>query len=144
MNKYIIFLILLFLSFLIFYYIKNPLTPTAIINGHKIYLELAVTPKEKELGLSYRKSLPSDHGMLFTYDHKEKYGFWMNQMNFPLDFVWIDGNIVADITRNVPVLTNGQFTTLQPKVEINKILELNSGIIDKLSIKIGDAIIFKQ
>ena len=40
-------------------------TPTATINNHVFKLEIAKTPKEKEVGLSAKKTLEKDFGMLF-------------------------------------------------------------------------------
>ena len=61
-----------------------------VIRNTTIPVELAVTAKEKERGLSGRKELKSGTGMLFLNDHKEVYPYWMKEMQFPLDFVWID------------------------------------------------------
>jgi uncharacterized protein len=146
MNKYwkILIFLLLLIVILYMYYRKYPLQPSIIINNRKIVLELAVTDTEKEKGLGYRKILPDDHGMLFLYDHKEYFPFWMKGMNFPLDFVWISGNTVADVTAEVPILTNNQVTVVKPNVQVDKILELNSGSILKYNIKIGDRVIFKN
>ena len=129
---------------LIAYYRKNPLQPALIINNHRIIVEVAVTEAEKERGLGYRDSLPPDHGMIFLYDHKDYFPFWMKGMNFPLDFVWIDGDTVVDITPEVPVLTGNQISLIKPKVPVDKILELNSGAIMVYGIKIGDKVTFKN
>ncbi len=73
--KKIIGLLFLLIAFTGWYYWKNPLQTEVEVRGQKIIVELAVTPKEKERGLSFRNTLAPDHGMLFAYDHKEPYGF---------------------------------------------------------------------
>lgn len=114
------------------------------MNGHTFLLELALTPEEKQRGLSGRDSLPQNHAMLFPYDHKELYGFWMKDMRFPLDFLWIDGNTIVDITKHVPAPTGStQPVSLQPGKPVDKILELNAGVADSIGAKIGDTVIFK-
>jgi uncharacterized protein len=142
--KILIFLVLFIIIILIagLYYLNNPLGPKAVINGQIVYLEIAASPEEKQRGLSYRDKLAFDHGMLFIYDHKERFGFWMNEMRFPLDFIWIDGNTVVDLSKNVLIQTNGKTTTLQPIVSVDRILEVNAGYIQKNNIKIGDKITF--
>lgn len=136
-------LIILF-GFAVYYYIQHPLTATATINNETFILELAVTPQEKETGLGGKKMLLPKHGMLFNYDHKEQFGFWMKDMQFPLDFVWIDGTKVVDLTQNVPVFTNGKITTVQPSMPIDKVLELNAGEVEQYNIKIGDTVVFNK
>ena len=38
-------------------------------------VELAVTPKERERGLMFRKNLDPDKGMLFIFEKEGRYGF---------------------------------------------------------------------
>jgi uncharacterized protein len=145
-KKYKIILIIpvLLLLVSIIYYKFNPLRPKVIINGHAIYVELAITGQEKERGLGYRKNLAPDNGMIFVYDHKEIYPFWMKGMNFALDFIWIDGNKIVDLSSDIPILTNNQISVIKPKVPVDKILEVNAGTISQLGIKIGDFAKFKN
>lgn len=126
------------------YYIRHPLGKKAIINGHAINLEIAVTTAEKEKGLGGRDSLPTDNGMLFVYQHKDRYGFWMKGMRFPLDYIWIDGTTVVDLSKNVPPpkTPTEQPVSLAPLVPVDKVLEVNAGVVDKLGIRTGDTVRF--
>ncbi len=126
------------------YYIRQPLGKKAIINGHTIRLEVAVTSAEKEKGLGDRDSLASDSGMLFVYPHKDRYGFWMKGMRFPLDFIWIDGTTVVDLSEQVPAPSTDtkQPVSLAPKVPVDKVLEVNAGTISRLGVKVGDMVKF--
>jgi uncharacterized membrane protein (UPF0127 family) len=126
------------------YYRKHPLTASVIINNQRIYVELAVTPSEKDRGLGYRTRLAPDHGMMFLFDHQDTYPFWMKGMNFPLDYIWIEGNRIVDLSANVPVIIKNQINTLKPKVPVDKVLEVNAGTISKYHFKIGDTVIFKN
>ena len=46
-------------------------------------------------------TFPDGVGMLFVFNSPGQYSFWMKDMHFPLDMVWIDSDkIVADISRN--------------------------------------------
>ena len=144
-KKTAIFCAVLFGIFTIFYYSRNPLTPKVKIGETVFSVELALTSREKERGLGYRKGMKDMHGMLFVYDHKEKFPFWMKGMRFPLDFVWIDGNTIVDLTKNVPVepiVNNEYLTSYAPKVPVDKILELNAGTIDRYGIVIGQTVEF--
>jgi uncharacterized protein len=141
----IIFAAALFL-FTIYFYIRHPIGEKAVIRGHTINLILAVTEAEKEKGLGYRDSLAEDSGMLFVYDHPERYGFWMKGMRFPLDFIWINGNKVADLSLNIPQPADdaAQPVSLAPAVPADKVLEVNAGVIESLGIRVGDLVQFSN
>lgn len=110
---------------------------TVNINGHIVNVEIAETSKQRELGLSGRQSLASDAGMLFVFEEPDRYGFWMKDMNFPLDFIWIKDSKVIEITSNVPE-TN--LNIYKPKEAVDKVLEVNAGWASKNQINIGDSI----
>lgn len=144
-KKYIIPAVILFFLFLIFvtfYYLRYPLRPKVRINKTEFTIELALSPQEKALGLGQRDSMPQRYGMLFLFDHTGIHPFWMKGMRFPLDFIWIRDDRIVDLTPNVPLLTAGDITRVRPKAEINKVLELNAGEIDRFDLKIGDKVEF--
>ncbi len=144
MKKILLISIIFLLLFTLYFYIRRPLSAKAVIHGHTIYLELAVTEQEREKGLGYRDSLPANGGMLFVFQTKDRYGFWMKGMRFPLDFIWIDGNKLADLSRNIPMPANddAQPVSLAPNEPADKILEVNAGVIDRIGVKIGDIVQF--
>lgn len=146
MKKILIAAILLLVGFSVWFYIRHPIGEKAIINGHTIKLELAVTEAEKEKGLGYRDSLAADDGMLFVYDNPQRYGFWMKGMKFPLDFIWINGNVVADISQNIPppVSPTARPVSLTPSVPADKVLEVNAGVVQSLGIRVGDLVQFEN
>ena len=114
------------------------------IRGQVFKIETADNDAAREMGLGYRASLPRDCGMLFVFDRKERHTFWMKGMRFPLDFLWIDGTRVADITQNVPrpsVLAE-KLPVYSPKVAVDKVLELNAGVVKKSGISVGDTVSF--
>ncbi|MFH0863622.1 MAG: DUF192 domain-containing protein [Candidatus Gottesmanbacteria bacterium] len=113
--------------------------PFLTINKQKIFLEVAKTAEEHERGLSYRENIPINQGMLFIFAKSGNYSFWMKDMKFDLDFIYINGSIIVDVVENVPYPKSSE----QPKIivakhEFDKVLEVNSGTINRLKIKIGD------
>jgi len=143
-KKYVLWAIAFLTLAAILYYIKNPLTSTVSINNHTYVLEVAATNAEKEKGLGGRDTLPQNHGMVFPFDRSERFSFWMKGMRFPLDFLWIYGNEIIEITENVQVTTNGKITVVQPKNPIDKVIELNAGEVEKSNIKVGDRVVFNK
>ncbi len=141
MRKIVIVLLFVLLGVVAAYYLRHPLGAKVKIGDHVIPVELAVTEDEKQRGLGFRPSLAPDHGMLFVYDHKEQFNFWMRGMQFPLDFIWIDGGTIAEITPNIPAPKPGeQLRVYTPKSEIDKILEVNAGMVEKYEIRVGDTV----
>lgn len=114
------------------------------ISGSKLNIEIADTQEKRTKGLGGRESLASDSGMLFIFPEPSKYSFWMKGLSFPLDFIWIRGEKVVSILQNVPPPAPGQLDPslpiYQPNVEVDKVLEVNAGVIARLNIKVGDTL----
>lgn len=92
-------------------------------------------------GLGDRTSLAPDAGMLFVFPNDGVYGFWMKDMHFSLDMVWIDSaKTVQGITQSISPETypNSFF----PPAPIRYVLELNSGSAEKLGIATGTKLVF--
>lgn len=133
-------LIVLFFSW---YYMRHPLSSKVKIRDTVFTVDIAATDEQKELGLGGRATMAADRGMLFPYDHKEQFEFWMKGMQFPLDFIWIDGKTVADITVNIPPpIGNEQPIVVKPKVQVDKVLEVNAETLARTGIQIGDSVEF--
>jgi uncharacterized membrane protein (UPF0127 family) len=59
--------------------------------GHRLTVELALTPAERERGLMQRKALPEDHGMLFVFEAPGRHCMWMKNTYIPLSVAFLDG-----------------------------------------------------
>ena len=111
------------------------------INDIVLKVEVASSNKERAKGLSDRESLSADTGMLFVFNNSGKYSFWMKDMNFPIDIIWIDENskivfIEKDAKpESYPALLGGL-------VDSKYVLETISGFASKNNIKIGDRVDF--
>jgi uncharacterized protein len=108
-----------------------------------IFVEIVQTPEARNQGLSDRKSLEQNHGMLFVFDKIGNYSFWMNKMNFNLDFIYIADNKVVDLAENIPYPKEGETpVSVKSEKQFNKVLEVNAGIIKSLKLKIGDSVTY--
>ncbi len=95
----------------------------------------------RNLGLSGRANLEEDSGMLFIFDSPAAYEFWMKDMNFPLDFVWINDGKVVDLHERVPASEAGlPPMTVRPNSPVNQVLEVNSGWVEKNGVVVGDKV----
>ena len=59
------------------------------IAGEKVPVELAITEEAQLQGLSFREDLKLNTGMLFIFQDSTPHYFWMQDMNFPIDIIWI-------------------------------------------------------
>src|SRR3972149_4363578 len=62
------------------------------VNSAVIKTEIAGTPAERTRGLSGRECIGKNQGMLFVFDKPDYYPFWMKNMRFPIDIIWIDAS----------------------------------------------------
>ena len=114
----------------------------ANIKGVKIYVEIADTADKKAKGLSGRKSLDKSSGMLFIFPKDTEPAFWMKDMFFPIDIIWINDDKITQIDKNVPNPISGaidsQLPLYRPSLPIDYVLEVNAGFSDKNNLGIGD------
>lgn len=114
------------------------------INENVLKVEIADTKDKRSKGLGGKEKLASDEGMLFIFPELKKHSFWMKGLKFPLDFIWIKGNSVVDIIKDVPTPREGQkdedLPIYLPITEVDKVLEVNAQTVDRLGIKVGDDI----
>ena len=111
------------------------------INGKIFEAEIADTALKRAKGLSGRKTLEENKAMLFIFARPSRYSFWMVGMNLPLDIVWISGNKIVDISKNVPSPKIGESPAARsPSMAVDKVLEVPAGSAEKFNIKIGDEV----
>ncbi|MEK7118730.1 MAG: DUF192 domain-containing protein [Patescibacteria group bacterium] len=113
------------------------------IDGTIISVEIARTSEEREKGLSGRSALAERSGMLFAFDHPDRYGFWMQNVHFAIDIVWIgpDWRIVVILENVPPELYPNLFT---PTVPAQYVLEVPAGSAERYGWKAGDEVEFDQ
>ncbi len=76
--------------------------PQISINNHVFDLYVAKSPRDQEIGLSKYENMPQNTGMLFQFGKSDYYAFWMRDMKFPLDIIFINNNRIVAIYDNVP------------------------------------------
>lgn len=117
------------------------LTPyvTLLYGAQEIAVEIAKTDAERRRGLSGRECIQQGQGMLFVFDETDYHMFWMNEMRFPIDMVWINDGIVVYTAPNVPPPseTGGVPVSRAPPRQglgANIVLELAAGEVKRLGI----------
>lgn len=130
--------------FLINHTSKN-LTPENIkyvkISGQNIKVDLALTPAEQTQGLSGRSSLDNNTGMLFIFEYPGNYPFWMKDMNFAIDIIWLDENMKVIYIKK-DARPEDYPATYGPDGDAKYVLEVASGFSEKNNLKEGDKVEF--
>ena len=122
--------------------LKNIKKTTKVkINSSVIEVELADTKDKIQKGLSGRKKICPDCGMLFIFPQKDIYSFWMKKMNFSLDIIWINEDKIVEMVEGAQVPNGDNIPVYVPSKKADKILEVNAGFCQKHDIKLGDKII---
>ena len=111
------------------------------IAGQNIKVDLALTETAREQGLSGRRSMAEGTGMLFVFDRPDKYLFWMKNMYFSIDIIWISEDMrVVYIKKGArPDLF---LETYEPEENAKYVLEVVAGFSDKNNLKVGDKVEF--
>jgi uncharacterized membrane protein (UPF0127 family) len=99
-------------------------------------LEIADTEAQRERGLMFRTSLPTDAGMLFDYHHEQLAAFWMQNTLIPLDMIFIgeDGTVKTIHVNARPLDT----TSIPSIVPVRFVLEIAGGRSLEIGLRVGD------
>ena len=111
------------------------------VNGKNINAEVASTPARLEKGLSGRPCIDNNQAMLFQFDRSDYHSFWMKDMKFSIDMLWIDEDSrVVTIKANISPSTYPKtFTSTQPA---KYVLELKANQAQALSISTNTSLNF--
>ena len=109
------------------------------IGGRLLLVEIADTQEERARGLSRREKLEEGWGMLFVFEKAGIYSFWMYEMLFPLDIIWINekGEIVYIVEKAEPCKSLIECKPYTPDKPALYVLEVNAGFTEQNNITIG-------
>jgi len=140
----IIILCLIIVLFIILYFRRSPTKYTTVkIGDVKIRAEIADTLIKRTKGLMFKKILPENEGMLFIFDNEGYHSFWMMNMSFPIDIIWINKEKkVVDISKNTQPCKLS-CSTYKPKEKAIYVLEVKANFTEKHGVKIGSSLKFE-
>jgi uncharacterized membrane protein (UPF0127 family) len=115
------------------------------VNGMVLIADIAATDEQKIKGLSVKDSLAENEAMLFVYDNEAEHTFWMKDMKFPIDIIWIDTNkTVVHIEHNLqPCSSELLCPSYKPIDDSLYVLETVSGFAEKHDIAKGTPVDFE-
>ena len=117
-------------------------TPSVILAGETILVDIADTPELRERGLSGRESLPEERGMLFVFPEEGLHRFWMKDMRFSIDILWISPDQrIVHIEKSVAPETYPE--SFGPDESARYVLEVPAGYVETLGVHEGDRVRFQ-
>jgi uncharacterized membrane protein (UPF0127 family) len=137
----------------------NPQLPGAkvTIGNTTFSAELATTMTQQAKGLSGRTGLGANEGMLFIFDRPRIQNFWMKDMNFPIDIIWIGSTTlnatgqtseVLGFAQNAPIPTPGMQLWELPIYTspdgVDTVLEVAAGTVAKNNIIAGESVMIAK
>lgn len=125
-------------------FVSNLKTTQVKIMRLKVMVEVADTQNSRSLGLGGRESLAKNAGMLFVFDTEAKHSFWMKNVKFPIDIVWLDGNKkVIHFVKNAKPDSGENLEIFTPPVKAKYVLEVNGGSVEEFGIETGTKAVFE-
>lgn len=126
------------------------LQPSLTVRGHRIVLELADRPETRSRGLGGHAPLSDDEGMLFSFQAPEVQTFWMKDMTFPIDIVWLAGPDaghlrIAGYEENADPQIGAKDYELKlyrSPEQVSYVLEVRGGLMRSLGAVPGDGVDF--
>jgi len=102
-------------------------------------LEAVKSPAEKQKGLGGTASMPQQEGMIFLSDISSSQCFWMKDMQFPIDIIWVNSD------KKVSYIENNVQPKSYPKLfchNAKNVIELNAGEAARNNLKVNQTVSF--
>jgi len=107
------------------------------MSGKNLRTEIANTPNQRYMGLSFRKKLAEDEAMLFVYPFEQMLTFTMRNTLLPLSIAYISKDFIINEIHDMPVGPNQLFPS---KLPAKFALEVNQGWFERNNISVGQQI----
>jgi uncharacterized membrane protein (UPF0127 family) len=118
--------------------------PSQIILKGKVYtVDVADTTYTMNKGYSGHPPISHNEGMIFVFPENDKHGFWMKDMLFPIDILWLDAEgTIVHIEHNVTPETYP--TVFRSPKAARFVLETNAYYTDTFGITIGQTAVLPK
>jgi len=116
-----------------------PIEAQATIGDREIYLEVAKTPQQQQIGLMFRQRVGPQCGMVFPFEPARPVRFWMQNVPISLDMIFLRADEVRAIEANVPPCDRDPCPLYGPQREpVDRVVELAGGRAAELGLVVGD------
>ena len=115
------------------------------VNGVVLVADISASNEQRTKGLSVKDALAENEAMLFVFGNEGEHTFWMKNMKFPIDIIWINGNkTVVHIEHNLPPCSFEVLCpTYKPDEDSLYVLETVGGFAERHDIAQGTRVEFE-
>lgn len=105
-----------------------------------VLASIASTSEARIKGLSGTPSLPVGVVKLFVFDKSDIWSFWMKDMKYPIDIIWLDEKTTVIHIEKVitPATYPASYSSISPA---RYVIETKAGFVELNQIEIGDEVI---
>jgi uncharacterized membrane protein (UPF0127 family) len=122
---------------------RNRFVKVYFPDGFSATAELAVSDEQRAQGLMFRERINEDQAMLFIFEEEDIHSFWMKNMRFAIDILWLDSQRrVVHIENRVPPCSKDPCPSYVPAEAAAFVLELQAGFVEKHGLQLYDRIEF--
>lgn len=115
-----------------------------VLDGRiKIDAEIADTPETRARGLGDRNGLKPGWGMLFISSRAEIQNFWMKDMRFCLDIIWIERGFITGAAENLcpqPGASDAELKVVTSAIPVTYVLEMPAGWLKQNGLGAGSSV----
>ena len=114
-----------------------------MVNGVPLVADLAITGEQRTKGLAVKDSLAENESMLFYFSKANEYAFWMKDMKFPIDIIWLDTDRkVIHIEHSLEPCDSDACPLYKPEGKTQYVLETVAGFAQKNNVIEGTVVEF--
>lgn len=117
------------------------------IQGETVEVEIARDGPARARGLSGRAGLAPGRGMLFLHEVADRHPYWMKDMRFEIDILWLRGGRVVDVAHRVPPPPPGtaeaDLPLYAPGAPADAVLEVPAGFAHQHGWSVGQEVILE-
>jgi uncharacterized membrane protein (UPF0127 family) len=114
-----------------------------MVNGVPLVADLAITGEQRTKGLAVKDSLAENESMLFYFSKANEYAFWMKDMKFPIDIIWLDTDRkVIHIEHSLEPCDSDACPLYKPEGKTQYVLETVAGFAQKHNVIEGTVVEF--
>ena len=111
----------------------------------RVSVDVVDTPLLRMRGLSGRPGLAPEEGMLFLFETPQIQSFWMKDMRFEIDILWIRGGHIVGITPNLPLPKSPRdLPQFASPVPCDVVLEVRAGAAKRWGLLLGDTVLIER
>lgn len=122
---------------------RNRFIKVYFADGFSATAELAVSDDERAQGLMFREKIGEDQAMLFIFEEENIHSFWMKNMRFAIDILWLDRQRrIVHIENQVPPCSADPCPSYTPAAPAAFVLEVQAGFVEKHGLRLYDRVDF--